>query len=150
MVRYILILITIILLALLLAGCSTQKRAIRYISKAHRLAPELFDSTTTIREESLFIPMTPSDTIVKFKRDTVVQFMIMGEGQSEIKIKYKYITETDSIFIEGECPPKEVVTVTKTVTVPPIVLKPTFWQQFKWVLLIAFLVAVFAFLRRRR
>lgn len=81
---------------LALISCSPQKRAIRKIDKAKRLAPELFvEKRDTIRDTIITPLETFSDTFILLRYDTI-------EIDKE-RLKIQIIRENDTIYVDANC-----------------------------------------------
>ena len=121
----------LILVLLLLLGCSPQKRLQRIIE--HH--PELVD--TTHIKDTIVQPGWQYDTIVQLNNDTVV---VQKDGVTVTLYKWK----TDSIFVEVE---KEQDTVFVDVPCPqinnPLEVKDEWYIEYWWLILLIFVAILF-------
>ena len=115
-----------------------------HIKRAMVKDPSMFKDTVRVEKIDTILIETPKvDTLFKQQRDTLIEYI-----QGDVKIKYLWNTKTDSVYIEADCPDQEIIERVVTKTVPPIVLKPTFWQQARWAVIILFLIGVIFLLRK--
>jgi hypothetical protein len=80
------------------------------------------DTTTAVRTDTVRIAVPVVTVHERLKRDTLVTYL-----QGETRIRYRYSTKTDSIFIEAKCPDKEIITVDKIRTIKVQILPKWFW-----------------------
>jgi len=104
-----------------LCGCSAQWHLRRAINKA----PELFRDTTAITTIKID-PIPPIDFKTRLERDSLVTYYDTVE---DVRISYRYITETDSIEVVADCPDQETKTITKKVRVA---VRPSFWERLEY------------------
>jgi hypothetical protein len=123
--KVILCLVTVLLLALLLSGCSANW----HLKTALRKDQSIIDTTRVVTSDTVKVEVPVVRVVEKLKRDTLVEYL-----QGEVLIRYRYNTKTDTIMIEADCPDHEVVTVTDTRTVH-VKVKPTWQDVGKWLLL---------------
>lgn len=125
--------IQIIFILLVVALCSSSC-ASWHLKRAKRLRPEWFsDTITTVRIDTVFIKTAPVITRIPLLPDTAITSLITDDRGQEVKIKYLWRTETDTIEIEAQCPPAEIIEKEVIKELPPIVLPPSLWDHFKWV-----------------
>lgn len=112
----------VVIIALVMGMCSCS--ASWHIRKAKEKDPSMFKDTVSVEKiDTVIVEVPKVDTSFMQIRDTLIEYI-----QGDVKIKYLWNTITDSVFIEADCPDAEVITKEVVKTVPPIVLKPTFWQ----------------------
>jgi len=119
--------IVLFLLLVMGGGCSASYHAKRAIKKN----PQAFKADTTIVVDTLVIEVPKIDTTFVYDFDTVEVIV------DDVKIKYHYDTLTRETYIEADCPDQEVLTETKTITLPPIIIKPSIWDRISSGLIIA-------------
>lgn len=123
---------------LLLCSCSASYHAKRAIKKN----PQAFKADTTIVIDTVVLEVPKIDTTFIYQFDTVEYF------QEDVRIKYHFDTLTNEVFIEADCPDQEVITKTETITLPPIIIKPTIWARIKsGVIIAAILIGVLFIIR---
>lgn len=84
------------LVMLALISCSPQKRAIRKIDKAKRLAPELFVSKVDTIRDTIITPLEAfTDTFVLLRYDTI--------KIDKERLKIQIIRENDTIYVDANC-----------------------------------------------
>jgi hypothetical protein len=98
----------------MLSGCS----ATWHIKRAEKKDPTLFVRDTVVRIDTIKITVARTDTLLKYKYDTV-EFV-----KDSIRIKYFHNFKDSAVYIDVECP--ECVQTAKTTSTTEIVqLKPT-------------------------
>jgi hypothetical protein len=97
----------------LLSGCS----ATWHIKRAEQKDPTLFIRDTVVRIDTIKIAVARTDTLFRFKYDTV-EFV-----KDSIRIKYFHSYKDSAVYIDVECP--ECVQTAKTTSTTEIIqLKP--------------------------
>ena len=107
-----------LIIALILSSCSASFHAKRAIKKN----PNAFKADTTVVVDTLVIEVPKVDTSFVYQFDTVEMVI------NEVKIRHHYDTTTNEVYIEADCPDQEVITKTETITLPPIIIKPS-WKD---------------------
>lgn len=100
----------IILTALLLIGCSTERRCARAVN---RCAP-LWKHDTTYVHDSITIQRNTIDTVLRWNFLPVHDTVTIRDGRAVIRIVR---LPGDSIWVEGECRDTVIRYVTQRVTV---------------------------------
>lgn len=113
----------IVILSLFLAGCSAGW----HISRARLKDPSLFVTKIDTVRDTIFVEVARIDTLFKVKTDTI-EFW-----KDSVYVKYFYERQDSTVYIEIDCPDSEIITNTIT-EVETIIIKPTFWEQFKYAL----------------
>ena len=121
-----------ILTVLFVTGCSASYHA----KKAIKKNPLAFESDTTIVYKTVIVETPKVDTVFLSSIDTVEMVI------DNVKIKHHYSQVTKEIFIEVDCPDVEIVTETKTITLPPIIIKPSFLDKLKSGLVLSLIIVV--------
>lgn len=113
----------IVIFSLFLAGCSAGW----HISRARLKDPSLFVTKIDTVRDTIFVEVARIDTLFKVKTDTI-EFW-----KDSVYVKYFYERQDSTVYIEIDCPDSEIITNTIT-EVETIIIKPTFWEQFKYAL----------------
>ena len=123
---------------ILLCSCSASYHAKRAIKKN----PQAFKADTTIVIDTIVLEVPKIDTTFIYQFDTVEYI------QEDVKIKYHFDTLTNQVYIEADCPDQEIITKTETITLPPILIKPTFWERIQSGFLITLIIVITLFFAR--
>lgn len=102
-------------------GCSASY----HVKKAIKKNPLAFHADTLTVSDTIIIEVPKVDTVFTYRFDTVEYI------KNRVKIKYHYDTLTKNVFIEADCPDDAVIYKTKTITLPPIIVKPSLWGAIK-------------------
>jgi hypothetical protein len=131
-------LISAILTALLMFGCSASFHARRAIKKN----PQAFRSDTVLVIDTVVMEIPKVDTTFIYQFDTVEYV------QEDVIIKYHYDTLTNKVYINADCPDQETIIKTKTITLPPIIIKPNIWDKIKSGFIISLIIVVVALIAK--
>ncbi len=125
-----------LILILLITSCSASQ----LIQMAKKKDPSMFADSVVVHDtifREIVVPLH-SETVI-FDTDTIEIIKYVENVRDSLIVRIIKLPG-DSIRIEAKCP--DCPEITKTITIPPILLKPTVWQTFKkfgYVLLIAML-----------
>lgn len=95
----------VIIIGLLISGCSATKMAKRKIRKAKRLDPELFVPDTIKIHDTIIVESFHYDTITK----VVYHDSVTVVDNEKVYLKYFYDTLRQEIHHEVECKEQEVI-----------------------------------------
>ncbi|MCR9252276.1 MAG: hypothetical protein NXI20_17760 [bacterium] len=120
--------------------CSCTDRWI--INKAQKRGLILRDTVVTY--DTVIVEVNQVDTLFKYNYDTVEYW------QDSVYVKYHYDTLDETVYIEVDCPDCEEIT--KTVKLPPVLVKPSFWEKLEYigggVLLLGFVLSILWLFRK--
>ena len=91
--------IILLLTIIIFSQCSASW----HVNRAKRLDPSIFKFETITTIDTVYIEVPKIDTVFTYSFDTVVYW------QDKIKVKYHYSTVDSLVFIQVDCPPKEVI-----------------------------------------
>lgn len=128
------LIVTLILLALLMSQCRSAQA---HLNLAIKKDPSILDTTRQVSIDTLIIETPSVDTSFVQVRDTLITYVQKDSIGREIQIKYLWNTETDSVFIEADCPDPEIITRTETQTIY-VTKHPAWWSKTKWILIALF------------
>lgn len=123
-----------LILLFVLTGCNANWHLQRAIKKD----PFILVVDTVKMIDTVFVEVASVDTIFKYKFDTV-EFW-----KDSVYVKYYYQVEDSLVYLEVDCPDKEVITDTKIIT-ETIQLKASWKEKIRWIaigVLIWFLVNI--------
>lgn len=124
----------VLILAVIFASCSPQKRLNRIIERN----PEVLKWDTLQYNDTILIPSVKIDTFIRFDTGMTVYDTIVIRKDNLI---IKTVRVNDSIYIQGEVIQDTVFIETKIPYTKIEVIELTFWQKNKtWI--IALLVAI--------
>ena len=127
-----------LIILLSLTSCSASYHARKAIKKN----PQAFKADTTVIIDTVVVEVPKVDTAFVYQFDTVEYV------QEDVRIKYFHDTTTQQVYIEADCPDQETVVETKTITLPPIIIKPTLKEKVLYGLIpVALIILVLVGLR---
>jgi hypothetical protein len=97
--------IILLLTIILFSQCSPSW----HIKRALKKDPSIFKVETITTIDTVYINVPKIDTVFTYSFDTVVYW------QDKIKVKYHYSTVDSLVFIQVDCPPKQVIREKKEV-----------------------------------
>jgi hypothetical protein len=147
-----LVFILIMVMILMMMSCNTQRRAFRSLERAHRLAPELFQSDTNRTYTSIKTPAV-SGVVQISQKPVTIQFprQYTIEGRVIRDTIRATLTKLDSLNIQAEieCPDVQVETVEIKVPYPvvgPISFKEKFLISLKAIGIFTFITSILLFI----
>ena len=134
--------ILILLTALLLIGCSTERRCARALN---RCAP-LWRHDTTYVHDSILIERNTIDTVLRWNFLQVHDTVTIRDGQAVIRIVR---LPGDSVWVQGECRDTVIRYVRQVVTKNVQAEKP-YCRMIEFGFLLSIVMGVYILLRNRK
>lgn len=125
----------ILILLLLLGGCSGQQRLNRVLKKN----PDLIKSDTVVTHDTLTTVIAEADTMLLTHEYHYSDTLVLQKEKLTVKVVNNYHDST--IYIQGECAPDTLViqgeSITRTLTVEPDwLIKARRFASYWWVVLL--------------
>lgn len=101
---------------------------------------------TVVRSDTLIRTVQRVDTVLRVRPDTT--YIITNRDSVIVRFAYRH----DTVRLQAECPPAEMITTTQTIT-ETIEVEPAWVNKLKWLLIALFgslLIGLILFLARRK
>lgn len=132
----------IILCAMLLIGCSTERRCARAVNRC----ANLWRHDTTFIHDSITIERNTIDTVLRWNFLTVHDTVTIRDGRAIIRIVR---LPGDSIWVHGECR-DTVIRYVRQVVTKNVQAENLYWKMIQFGFVLAIVMGVYILLRNRK
>lgn len=132
----------LILLALLLIGCSTERRCARAVNRC----AALWKHDTTYVHDSILIERNTMDTVLRWNFLPVHDTVTIRDGRAVIRIVR---LPGDSVWVQGECR-DTVIRYVKQVVTKNVQAEKPYCRMIQFGFVLAIVMGVYILLRNRK